>query len=171
MSWPFIHHPSHRYKVIETGNWKEKVFVGRTVGMWCNPLYTPIHTVGEWGHLEHHLESYYSLKLGNIVDCDLIYIWVRNEGTRLGEPGMLGDDVVYFSGVKKDLFRDSLRGTWTRDTIGRVMDQIPEHLWVLAFCHCTPKWCLKTLRVCTWLCVSWEGLDLCFETASSGFTQ
>ena len=41
---------------------------------------------------------------------------------------MLGDGVVYFSGVKKDLFRDSLRGTLTRDTIGRVMDQIPEHL-------------------------------------------
>lgn len=40
---------------------------------------------------------------------------------------MLGDSVVYFSGVKTDFSRDSLRGASARDTIGRVKDQIPEH--------------------------------------------
>ena len=74
-------------------------------------LYPNPHSVGEHSHLEDPLESCYSLELGNIVLCDLIYICVRNAGTRLGEPGMLGDGVVYFSGVKKELSRDSLRRT------------------------------------------------------------
>ena len=83
--------------------------------------------MGERSHLEDPLESYDFLEVGNIVLCGLIYICVRNEGARLGEPGMLGDRVVYFSGVKKDFSRDSLRGVSARDTIGRLKDQIPEH--------------------------------------------
>lgn len=58
-------------------------------------------------------------------------------------------------------------GLWPRDTIGRVTDQMSDNPWVPTFYHCIPKWCLKTVCVCVWLCFSQDRLDLCFETISS----